>query len=163
MQRVLNQEEIDAIVQAARGMTSDVPKEEKSVQSCDFRQGGQLSRELAQAVNGMFESFARNLSQALGLYLPVPIQALLVSAEQLTYKDFLIRTPEVTFMTLSDKYLWIPVLFALAGVFSSLLPLAITPSIALVANATTLILFIVSLERLRPKRRRAIAFVSHRP
>ena len=67
------------------------------------------------------------------------------------------------YMTLSDKYLWIPVLFALAGVFSSLLPLAITPSIALVANATTLILFIVSLERLRPKRRRAIAFVSHRP
>ena len=98
VQRVLNQEEIDAIVQAARGMTSSGPKEEKSVQSCDFRQAGQLSRELAQAVSGMFESFARNLSQALGLYLPVPIQVLLVSAEQLTYKDFLVRTPEVTFM-----------------------------------------------------------------
>jgi len=98
MQRVLNQEEIDAIVQAARGLTSGDPKVEKSVQSCDFRQAGELSRELAQALNSMFESFARNLSQALGLYLPVQIQALLVSVEQLTYKDFLVRTPEVTYM-----------------------------------------------------------------
>jgi len=79
MQRVLNQEEIDAIVQAARGQTSGGPKEEKSVQSCDFRQAGQLSRELAQAINGLYESFARNLSQSLGLYLPVAIQTLLVS------------------------------------------------------------------------------------
>jgi len=98
MQRVLNQEEIDAIVQAARGQTSSSPKAEKSVEACDFRQAGQLSRELAQAVSGMFEGFARNLSQALGLYLPVPVQALLVSVEQLTYKDFLVRTPELTYM-----------------------------------------------------------------
>jgi len=97
MQRVLNQEEIDAIVQAARGLTSGEPKVEKSVQSCDFRQAGELSRELAQTLNSMFESFARNLSQALGLYLPVQIQALLVSVEQLTYKDFLVRTPEITY------------------------------------------------------------------
>jgi Bacterial flagellin C-terminal helical region len=45
----------------------------------------------------MYEGFARNLSQALGLYLPVPVQVLLVSVEQLTYKDFLVRTPEVTY------------------------------------------------------------------
>jgi flagellar motor switch protein FliM len=98
MQRVLNQEEIDAIVQASRGLTSSAPKKEKSVQSCDFRQAGQLSRELVQAVSGMYEGFARNLSQELGFYLPVAIQALLVSVEQLTYKEFLVRTPEVTYM-----------------------------------------------------------------
>jgi flagellar motor switch protein FliM len=99
MQRVLNQEEIDAIVQAARGQTSAaVAQEQRSVQACDFRQAGQLSRELAQAVNGLFEGFARNLSQSLGMYLPVPIQTILVSVEQLTYKDFLVRTPEVTYM-----------------------------------------------------------------
>ena len=98
MQRVLNQEEIDAIVQAARGQTAGAAKEEKSVQACDFRQAGQLSRELAQAISGMYEGFARNVSQALGLQLPVPVQVLLVSVEQLTYKDFLVRTPEVTYM-----------------------------------------------------------------
>ena len=93
MQRVLNQEEIDAIVQAARGQTSvAVAKEQRSLQSCDFRQAGQLSRELVQAVNGLFEGFARNLSQSLGMYLPVPIQTILVSVEQLAYKDFLVRT-----------------------------------------------------------------------
>ena len=98
MQRVLNQEEIDAIVQAARGQTASSTKEEKSVLSCDFKQAGQLSRELVQAVSGMFEGFARNLSQALGFYLPVAIQTLLVSVEQLTYKEFLGRTPEVTYL-----------------------------------------------------------------
>ena len=97
MQRVLNQEEIDAIVLAARGNAAGGVEEEKSVQVCDFRQAGQLSRELAQAVNGVYESFARGLSQSLGLYLPVGIQALLVSVEQLTYKDFLVRTPEITY------------------------------------------------------------------
>jgi len=98
MQRVLNQEEIDAIVQAARGQVASGSGEEESVQPCDFKQAGQLSRELVQAVSGMFEGFARNLSQALGFYLPVAIQTLLVSVEQLTYKDFLVRTPEVTYM-----------------------------------------------------------------
>jgi flagellar motor switch protein FliM len=102
MQRVLNQEEIDAIVQASRGLKSSAPKKEKSVQACDFRQAGQLSRELVQAVSGMYEGFARNLSQALGLYLPVAIQALLVSVEQLTYKDFLVRTPEITLRIVAD-------------------------------------------------------------
>jgi hypothetical protein len=68
-----------------------------------------------------------------------------------------------SYITLSDRHLWIPVLLALAGVFGSLLPLATTPNIALVANAATLILFIVSLQTLRPKCRRAIASVSHRP
>lgn len=62
-----------------------------------------------------------------------------------------------SYLALSEKHLWIPVLLALAGVFSSLLPLAINPNIALVANAATLGLFIVSLERLRQKRRHVIA------
>ena len=69
----------------------------------------------------------------------------------------------LSYITLPDKHLWIPVLLALAGVFGSLLPLAITPNIALVANVATLTLFVVSLERLSSKRRRAVAFGSRRP
>jgi hypothetical protein len=68
----------------------------------------------------------------------------------------------LSYITLPDKHLWIPVLIALAGVFGSLLPLAITSDIALAANAVTLTLFIVSLERLSSKRRRAVAFGSRR-
>jgi len=69
----------------------------------------------------------------------------------------------ISYITLPDKYLSIPVILALAGVFGALLPLAITPNIALLANAATLTLFIVSLERLSLKRRQAIASGSRRP
>ena len=61
-----------------------------------------------------------------------------------------------------DNHLWVPVFLAIAGVFGSILPVAIAPNVALIANAATLILFILSLERLRSKRWRAVAFVNHR-
>ncbi len=69
----------------------------------------------------------------------------------------------ISYITLPDKYLWISVLLALAGVFGSLLPLAITSNVALVANAATLTLFIVSLQSLRTNRLRAVASGSRRP
>jgi hypothetical protein len=65
-------------------------------------------------------------------------------------------------LDLSEKRLWIPVLLALAGVFGSILPLAIAPDIALVANAAIMLLFITSLETMRPNRRGAIALVNRR-
>jgi hypothetical protein len=62
----------------------------------------------------------------------------------------------------ADKFLWIPVLCAMAGVFSSILPLTISPNVAVVANGAILILFIVSLEVNNPKHRSTIALVRHR-
>jgi hypothetical protein len=62
----------------------------------------------------------------------------------------------------SDKFLWILVLLAVAGVFSSILPLAITLEVAVVANGATLILFIVLLEILNPKHRLTFARIRHR-
>jgi len=62
----------------------------------------------------------------------------------------------------TDKFLWILVLFAVAGVFSSILPLAITLEVAVVANGATLILFIVLLEILNPKHRLTFARIRHR-
>lgn len=63
---------------------------------------------------------------------------------------------------LADRFLWIPVLLALAGVFSSILPLATSPNMALVANAATLVLFMVSLEVLKKKHRSSMALIRHR-
>ena len=57
----------------------------------------------------------------------------------------------------ANKLLWIPVLLAVAGVFGSVLPLAISFNIAVVENGATLILFIVSLEVLNPQHRLTIA------
>ena len=62
----------------------------------------------------------------------------------------------------ADKLLWIPVALAVAGMFSAILPLAISFNVAVVANGATLILFIVSLEILNPKHRLAIARIRHR-
>jgi hypothetical protein len=62
----------------------------------------------------------------------------------------------------ADKFLWLLVLLAVAGVFSSILPLAITPEVAVVANGATLILFIVLLEILNPKHRLTFARIRHR-
>ena len=59
----------------------------------------------------------------------------------------------------AEKFLWIPALLAVAGVFSSILPFAISPNVALVANGVILILFIASLEVL--KKRRSL-FMRHR-
>lgn len=53
----------------------------------------------------------------------------------------------------ADKFLWIPVLLAVAGLFSSVLPLAISFNVAVVENGATMILFIVSLEVLNPQYR----------
>ena len=62
----------------------------------------------------------------------------------------------------ADKLLWIPILLAVAGVFSSVLPLAISFNVAVVENGATLILFIVSLEVLHPKHQLTIARIRHR-
>jgi hypothetical protein len=62
----------------------------------------------------------------------------------------------------ADKFHWTPLLLALAGVFSSILPLAIPLNAALVANGATLILFIASLEVLNPQYRLTIARIRHR-
>lgn len=61
-----------------------------------------------------------------------------------------------------NTLLWIPVLLALAGVFCSILPFAISPSVAVGVNGLILILFVVVLEMLGSKRRLAMVLVRHR-
>jgi len=53
------------------------------------------------------------------------------------------------YSNLADRSLWIPALLALAGVFGSILPLAIPGNMTLAANLAILLLFIVSLEVLK--------------
>ena len=97
MEKVLNQEEIDAMVHAARGgkpLVEAAPK----VSRCSFRQAGQLGREQVRAITMLHESCARNLTHSLGAYLRVLFECNLVSVEQLTYREFLGRVPEVAYL-----------------------------------------------------------------
>src|SRR5689334_21464846 len=99
MERVLNQEEIDAMVQATRtkGGNGDTP-EERSIKRCSFRQSGQLTGEQTRALTALHEAFARNLSLSLGAYLRISFETALTSVDQVTYGEFLEQIPEITYL-----------------------------------------------------------------
>lgn len=104
MENVLNQQEIDAVVRAARlgGRSEASPTgesaEESKVEPWDVRRAGQIGREQLQAITLLHEGFARSLTISLGAYLRVAFAATLVSAEHLTYREFLQRIPETTYL-----------------------------------------------------------------
>jgi flagellar motor switch protein FliM len=98
MSRVLNQDEIDAMVSAACDLGENPQAGQRAVKPCSFRQAGQLTGGQSRAISAVHETFARNLTQSLGAYLRVVFEATLVSVEQLAYSAFLERVPEVTYM-----------------------------------------------------------------
>jgi flagellar motor switch protein FliM len=100
MQNELSQEEIDAMVRAARtgGGTDSSQAKEPKVEPWDVRRAGQIGREQLLAITQLHEGFARSLTHALGTYLRVVFAATLVSAEHLTYREFTERIPETTYL-----------------------------------------------------------------
>ena len=93
MEKELNQQEIDAMVKAARGGGS-----EPLVTAWDYKQAGRLSREQLEAISTLHEAFARNLTNSIGAYLRIGFQAGLASAEHLTYREFLGNVPERSYL-----------------------------------------------------------------
>ncbi|HUO13780.1 MAG TPA: FliM/FliN family flagellar motor switch protein [Verrucomicrobiae bacterium] len=100
MEKVLNQAEIDAMIRAARAVDHGDPASSaaKQAEPWDVRRAGQIGREQLQAITLLHEGFARNLTRSLGAYLRVGFTAALVSAEHLTYREFLQRIPEITYL-----------------------------------------------------------------
>ena len=103
MEKVLNQQEIDAMVRAARsiGTRADAATG-PVVQAWDIRQAGQIGSEQLRAINQLHELFARNLTNAVSGYLRVGFECGLVSAEHLTYREFLQRIPGKTYLASVD-------------------------------------------------------------
>lgn len=91
----LSQQEIDAIVKARRAKSSQV---EKVVRPWDVRLAGQLANDKARTITVLHETFARNLSSSVGVYLRVPFDVTLVSVEQLVYREFLERLMPLTYL-----------------------------------------------------------------
>lgn len=102
MEKVLNQEEIDAMVRRARGGQGAAGTHTQVVQPWDIRQAGQIGSEQMRAINQLHEVFARNLSNAVGAYLSIAFDCRLVSAEHLTYREFLQSLPETTYVASCD-------------------------------------------------------------
>lgn len=101
MKKVLNQQEIDALVRAARsgsGSTDPQPGSTSVVELWDVRRAGQIGREQLHAITALHENFAGSLTHSLGAYLRAAFTAALVSAEHLSFREFLQRVPETTYL-----------------------------------------------------------------
>jgi flagellar motor switch protein FliM len=100
IQNELTQEQIDTMVQAARKGSSTGTAEAggAKVEPWDPRRAGQIGREQLQAIMRLHEGFARSLTDSLGAYLRVVFTATLVSAEYLTFREFMQRVPEMTYL-----------------------------------------------------------------
>jgi flagellar motor switch protein FliM len=98
VEKVLNQEEIDAMFRAALGRGQGTPSASPVYQHCDFKQAGQIKKDQVRAISNLHEGFARNLTNALGAYLRVIFEVNLVSVEQLTFREFLQRIPDLAYL-----------------------------------------------------------------
>ncbi len=100
MEKILNQEEIDKLFHKAKQSASAHPvARRRVVKECDFRQGGQLSKDQVLQLTSLHETVAPSVSNSLGAYLRVGFQMSLVAIEQLTYSEFLGRLPEQTYFS----------------------------------------------------------------
>ncbi|HZE81000.1 MAG TPA: FliM/FliN family flagellar motor switch protein [Candidatus Polarisedimenticolia bacterium] len=99
MSKILDQNEIDALfskAQASRNAAgSGAPKR---VVPCDLRRANQLTEDQIVSVTKLHESFASLLSSSLGAHLRVAFEMNLASVEQMTYKEFLSRLPDLTYL-----------------------------------------------------------------
>jgi flagellar motor switch protein FliM len=103
MDKVLNQREIDEMVRAARsGAALSANITGPVVKPWDIRQAGQIGADQLRAINQLHELFARNLTTSVGGFLRVVFDCGLVSAEHLTYREFLQRVPEKTYLASCD-------------------------------------------------------------
>ena len=102
MEKVLNQEEIDAMVRAARAGRGPAEAAGPVVQPWDVRQAGQIGGDQMRAIGQLHEIFARNLTNSIGAYLRIVFDCSLTSAEHLNYREFLQRIPENSYLASCD-------------------------------------------------------------
>ena len=97
MRKTLNQDEIDALFNAAQHAPKVNSAPKKIIKTYDLRQARQLDADQVHIVTTLHESLARRLGNSLGAYLRVGFEMNLVSIEQITYREFMGRIPELTY------------------------------------------------------------------
>jgi flagellar motor switch protein FliM len=97
MDKVLSQQEIDAMVRAARG-GAPAPPATPAVARWDYREAGRLGREQVASVSLLHETFARSLTYSIGALLRTGFTVTMISAEHLPFRDFLSGIPETTYL-----------------------------------------------------------------
>jgi flagellar motor switch protein FliM len=99
MKKILNQDEIDALFSSAQqSRKSAAAQSKRNVQKCDLRKSSILTADQVRIVTSLHESLARRLGNSIGGYLRVAFEMNLVSAEQITYGEYLARLSELTYI-----------------------------------------------------------------
>jgi len=102
MEKILNQEEIDALLRAARSRPgrggADREGSPERVVPFVFGQSGGITSQQISAVNLLHETFARNLSQRFSAYLRAMFEVTLVSVEQLPFTELLQQITERSYL-----------------------------------------------------------------
>jgi flagellar motor switch protein FliM len=101
MEKTLKQDEIDALFQAARSTMPEAAKTEvrARVVPYNFASAGQISTDQLRAISMLNDLFARNLTHNLAAWLRTRFQVNLVSAEQIPFNEFLLRIPEISYVS----------------------------------------------------------------
>jgi flagellar motor switch protein FliM len=82
MEKVLNQEQIDAMVRAAReGVTASAVPVSSAIVAWDASKAGQIGSDRVRAISLLHENFARKLTNCVGDYLRVVLEPTSVPAE----------------------------------------------------------------------------------
>jgi flagellar motor switch protein FliM len=100
MEKILKQDEIDALFEAARTSSAEAarPETRASVTPYNFSSAGQISTDQLRAISMLNDLFARNLTHNLAAWLRTRFQVNLVSAEQIPFNEFLLRIPEISYV-----------------------------------------------------------------
>ena len=100
MNRILSQEEIDALVAAAsgrsRGDDSRQAASADSILTYNFRRPDRVSKEQLRSLHFLHDRFARNMSTSLSAFLRAMTDVTIVSVEQFAYSEFLMSLPDPT-------------------------------------------------------------------
>jgi len=98
VRKTLEQTEIDALFSKAQA-TGPASRESgaQKIQPWDLQSSNKLTADQAAALTTIHESLARRLSSSIGVHLRVAFEMNLVSVEQLTYREFLGRLPDLTY------------------------------------------------------------------
>ena len=99
MEKVLGQEEIDALFATARAGAAEELKAPAAEQELyNFSRAGNISGEQMRAISTVNDLFARNLMHTVGAWLRTDFQVALVSGEQMPYAEYIERIADKTYI-----------------------------------------------------------------
>lgn len=100
MEKILKQDEIDALFQSA---TAAAAQDEQAaghprIEPFNFASAGQITGDQLRAISMLNDLFARNLTHNLTAWLRARTLVNLVSAEQIPFNEFLLRVPDINYV-----------------------------------------------------------------